>query len=569
MRRRILSLWLPRLAAERTLRRMGGAAEPFAVVAEEANALRLVSVDGAAAAIGLAPGMALTDARAIHPGLLTRLFDPQAEAAFRAGLLRWALRWSPWAGAEPGPPGEGAMALDITGCAHLFGGEAAMAAWMIEDLAGFGLTARAAIADTRGAAWALARFARAIPAAGRSGDAIDAEAHATRIRTPKRGKTLRPALNPLRRKGWERGRAPPAPEPEAAEGAPVIAPSGSVQALLAPLPVAALRLEEKTVAALTRLGLRAVGDLVEIPRAALARRFGADLVRRLDQATGAAPEPVSPVRQAPVFAVRLTLPDPIGLRADIALALDRLLARLCEKLETAQMGARRLRLTIRRADHTSQSEEIGLARPSRTAERIAPLFAAALDRLEAGFGVDAVRLEAVQAEPLAPQQHKGHFDARAEAAARVSAGGGEAFAELMGRIGARIGLERLTRFQPADSHIPEKTFHLSAAAFSEPAQDWTPPPGPRPVLMFPPEPISAAEDGKPPHAFRWRRQTCRAAFVRGPERIAPEWWLDDPGWRSGPRDYWRVETETGARLWLYEAKGGQTPGGWFAQGAFA
>jgi protein ImuB len=293
MRRRILSLWLPRLTAERAIRRMGGVEEPFAVVAEEANALRLISVDAAAAAIGLSPGMALTDARAIHPGLLTRLHEPQAEAAFRAGLLRWALRWSPWAGAEPGPSGEGGMALDITGCAHLFGGEAEMAARMIEELEGFGLTARAAVADTRGAAWALARFARAVPAGDRSGDAIDAEAPATRIRSPKRSKALRP----VRRKGWERGRAVPSPEPEAAEGAPVITPPGGVHALLAPLPVAALRLEAATVAALTRLGLRAVGDILEMPRAALARRFGADLVARLDQATGAAPEPVSPARR--------------------------------------------------------------------------------------------------------------------------------------------------------------------------------------------------------------------------------------------------------------------------------
>ena len=86
---------------------------------------------------------------------------------------------------------------------------------------------------------------------------------------------------------------------------------------------------------------------------------------------------------------------------------------------------------------------------------------------------------------------------------------------------------------------------------------------------FPPSRSAPAADGPPPEHFVWRRRPRRSAAVFGPERITPEWWLDDPAWRSGPRDYWRVETEEGDRLWLFEAKGGEMPGGWFAQGLFA
>jgi protein ImuB len=278
--RRVLCLWLPRLAAERALRRAGldrhgPEPAPFAVVEETASALRLVSVDAAAEALGLGPGLTLADARARHPGLVTRMRDPGAEARFREGLLRWAQRFSPWAGMEDAAPGsgEGGLALDITGCAHLFGGEAEMAGRMTAELAGLGLTARAGIGDGRGAAWALARFAANEPDApppGRGGDAIRADAHATRVRSP--------------------ARSGPARAPVPAAPGTAIAPPGAARAALSPLPVAALRIPAETAGGLRRLGLGRIGDIAGLPRASLARRFGSDLVLRLDQAQVAALE---------------------------------------------------------------------------------------------------------------------------------------------------------------------------------------------------------------------------------------------------------------------------------------
>ena len=144
-----------------------------------------------------------------------------------------------------------------------------------------------------------------------------------------------------------------------------------------------------------------------------------------------------------------------------------------------------------------------------------------------------------------------------------------AMADLMGRLGARIGMESLIRLHPADSHIPEKTALTLAAAWSEPAGDWPAPPAPRPLLMWPPEPVTAPGDPVVPAAFRWRGRDWRLASATGPERIAPEWWLDMPDWRTGTRDYWRVTCTDGVRLWLYFAHGGSKTPGWFCHGAFA
>ncbi|MEM6618015.1 MAG: DNA polymerase Y family protein [Pseudomonadota bacterium] len=548
--RRILSLWFPHLAAERLLRQARGRVmAPFATVAQAGNALTLGSLSPLAAAQGLRPGQPLADARALCPDLLTAPENPLAEAAFLTRLRRWAGRYSPWV-AEERPD---ALLLDITGCAHLFGGEEPLAHTMAEALCALHLTARIGLADTPGAAWALARYAGQASAAHRSGDAIEQEARATRSRA-------------FKRRGTGLAAPPPAPAADDSAGAAVIAAPGNTRRALARLPVAALRIDHDTATNLNRLGIRIVGDLYDLPRAALARRFGAPTLRRLDQATGAEPEPVSPAGRVQHFATRLTLPDPIGLADDIVAGIDRLLPPLCARLEKAARGARSLRLTCLRADHTAQVIEVGLARPSFDPARIRPLLTLRLPDIEPGYGIDVLRLEAHVTEPLTERQHSGHAEAVAQA--RALRDGGDAMADLIGRLGARVGLDRLIRLHPAQSHIPEKTATTMAAAYCQPANDWTRPETPRPVLLFPPEIVTPAKptQGRPPDRFRWRRREFDTASATGPERIAPEWWLDDPAWRLGTRDYWRLETVTGERLWLYEAKG--APGSWFCHGDF-
>lgn len=550
--RRILSLWFPRLGAERLLRQRRALPETaFAVVAEVDNAEVLVSLNALAEGEGLRPGQPLRDARAMCPGLVTAFRNPLAEAQFLTALRRWAGRFSPWVAEEP-PEG---LMIDLTGASHLYGGEQGVLAAVADDCADLGLTVQAGIADTPGAAWALARHAGRAGAAARSGDAIDQEARATRSRAAKRHWT----------KGGNGGVNPvdTAPQRPVAR----VAAPGHLRQALAPLPLAALRIDAATVAGLARLGLRTIGDIMGMPRAGLSRRFGTGLVRRLDQALGLETEPVSPARPPDHFAVRLTLPDPIGLAEDIMAGIDRLLPALSERLTAKGRGARRVRLHLFRSDHSVQEIGIGLARPSAEVDRLRPLLMLKMAEIDPGFGIDAIRIEAHVTEPVHAQQHRGHFDA-AEAAAARQGGQDTALEDLIAKLGVRVGLEAITRLAPADSHIPEKAAQVLAAAWSVPTGDWPAPRVPRPVTVFRPEAVAADDDPMPPAAFRWRRRDLRTASATGPERIAPEWWLDDPEWRSGVRDYWRVETEAGDRLWLYYAHGGAVSGGWFCQGDY-
>lgn len=498
MPRRILSVWLPRLASELALRpremQAAAMAGPFAVVARQGPADLLICLNPTAEAHGLRRGQPLSEARALVPGLITRMDAPQAQARFLQVLRRWALRYAPWAAIE----GSDGLVLDITGAAHLMGGEEALCDDLRARLEAVALSPRLALAGTRGAAWALARFA---------------------------------------------------PQPLTIIGT-------DARAALAPLPPAALRLPEETCAGLARVGLRRVDDLLRLPRAGLTRRFGTEPGLRLDQALGLVGEPVTPAADRPPHAVRMTLPEPIGLKSDVMAGLDRLLARLCERLAETEEGARHLRLELTRTDATRAEAAIALARPMRDPPAMAALFERAVDALDAGFGFDMLRLSAPLTEPLPPAQ-----------LTTTGSLGSDALADLMTRLGNRIGLEGITRFLPAESHIPERAFQIAAAAFTEapPPEAWRMGPR-RPLILFPPEPLSGITGREPPRRFRWRRRWLTTLRATGPERLSPEWWLDDPLWRNGLRDYWRVETAEGPRLWLFNTP--QAPG-WSVQGEFA
>ncbi|MEO1251911.1 MAG: DNA polymerase Y family protein [Pseudomonadota bacterium] len=473
-------------------------ATPFAVVREEKSALRLYSLNEAGAAAGLALGMALADARAVLPTLKTRVAEPERDSAFLQALHRWAGRFSPFVAID----GEDGLCLDITGCAHLFGGEEAMLKEMVGELARLSLRAQGAVADAKGAAFALARQDRAV----------------------------------------------------------VIAPPGETRRALADLPLAALRLERDVVAGLNRLGLARIGDLYEIPRASLARRFGLGLVERLDQALGFVNEPVAPAAPVRTFAARLTLPEPIGLKDDVMAGLARLLDQLNARLEAAGRGMRAARLTARRTDNSEAMIEVGLAKASRDAAMVLRLFERKLDDLDAGFGIELLRLEARGVEPLSARQLTGEPSQQNEGA----------LDELIARLGNRIGFDRVKRFAPRASHIPERAFACEAAIRIEMNEaDWRLAGPPRPLTLFPPERVQAVLPGRPPRAISWRGRKIDIARACGPERIAPEWWRTNPGWAGKPKDYWRIEGAGGERLWLAEDHDAKADGaGWTVCGEF-
>jgi protein ImuB len=343
-----------------------------------------------------------------------------------------------------------------------------------------------------------------------------------------------------------------------------IVPDGKLAEGIGPLPIAALRVDHDTAEALTRVGLTRIADLAHLPRAPLAKRFGPGLVLRLDQALGAQAEPVAAEPDAPHFGVRMTLPEPIGLQSDVMAGLARLLDRLCARLAATHRGARRVRLELRRVDRGTAQVEIGLARPMRDPVRIAALFTKGVEEVDSGFGIDALRLTAPVTEALAPEQIGGGHSIRHD----------DALADLLSSLGNRIGFDRVLRLLPATSLIPERSFLLAPAAYSaaEPIPHHA---GPlRPITLFPPEAVTAVS-GTPPASFRWRRLRFTTLRAAGPERITPEWWFDDPAWRSGLRDYWRIETQEGPRLWLFvtpQAQDWHTATGarnWYVQGEFA
>ena len=472
---------------------------PFALTHRSGNSDHLHCLNTTATARGLSRGMPLADARAICPDLATRPADLYREAAALASLRRWAGRYAPMVAFD----GVDGLMADISGVPHLFGGEMDLREDLQARLERAGLQAASAIAGTRGAAHALARH-----------------------------------------------------------GGGIVADGGLVEGI-GHLPVRALRIDHDTADALTRVGLARIADLVHLPRAPLARRFGTGLVLRLDQALGVQPEPVAAEPYAPHFGVRMTLPEPIGLQSDVMSGLERLLDRLCARLALHQRGARRMRLELRRVDRGTAQIEIGLARPMRDPVRIAALFARGVGEVDAGFGIDALRVTAPLTEVLAPEQIGGGATVRHE----------DALADLLSSIGNRIGFDRVLRLSPATSLIPERSFLLFPAAYSPPEPS-PPRTGPmRPITLFPPEPATAVT-GAPPAGFRWRRMRFTTLRATGPERITPEWWLDDPAWRSGLRDYWRIETREGPRLWLFTtpqkrdwdgARGRQD---WYVQGEF-
>lgn len=481
-------MWFPRLPADRALRTwpVDG---PFVLTLKEANAVRLYGLNAAAERLGLHRGMSFADARAFCPGLQSRPADVIGDGRFLQALRRWATRYCPWVGLE----GEDGLVLDVTGAAHLSGGEAAMLEDMRERLRKAGISVQLGLGDSRGAAWALAHSGGGCAEPGR----------------------------PLES--------------------------------LAGLPVSALRLDDSAGTTLQRLGLRSIGALEAAPRSTLARRFGPGLLLRLDQALGRQPEGIAPLAEPPHYGVRLTFPDPIGLVDDVMAGTARLLDRLCARLKARDAGARVLCLTLRRVDQQARTVELRLAAPLRDAARILPLFERGIGEVDAGYGIDRLRLEATQVEPL-PVEQMNH----------VSAARAGRLDDLVSRIGLRIGLENIQRFLPADSHIPERGFLIAPAAWSRPGGPWVAL-RPRPLRLFPPEPVPGSGP-QPPRQFRWRGMALTTGRATGPERIAPEWWLEDENWQSGIRDYWHVETRQGRRLWMFHTP--QAPR-WFVQGEFA
>ncbi len=358
-------------------------------------------------------------------------------------------------------------------------------------------------------------------------------------------------------------------------------------AMLAPLPLAALRLDMETVLALDRVGLKRIGQILEAPRPPLAVRFGSTLLRRVDQALGREEEAIGPRRPVAALIAERRFAEPISLEEDIAATLASLAAALAQSLETRGEGARAYELALFRVDGAVRRVAVGSSRPVREPGLVLDLFrekfAGLAEEIDAGFGFDMIRLSI----PVSAEAGPAQVDLAGDAVGEADLG------RLIDRIGARLGPERVSRIAHGDSHIPEQA--EIRADIADPATEAAgrrsgaakaPRPShidvwpaesdgdgliDRPLRLFArPEPVeatAAVPDGPPLH-FRWRRAFYRVARAEGPERIAPEWWRDAD---ALTRDYFRVEDSTGHRFWLFREGlyGRETPAPrWYLHGVF-
>lgn len=468
----------------------------------------------AAAELGLRPGMPLADARAMYPNLNVDHVDDAADLHMLEAITDWCSRYTPLTGLTA-PDG---MMLDITGCAHLFGGEEAMRKDIVQRLRAQGFAARASIATTVGAAWGIARFGKA--------GAIANEA---------------------------------------------------TRETLLPLPLAALRLDADKIDALARVGLKKIADIVDRPRAPLAARFGAILLRRLDQAFGTLEEPITPRLPLPPYIAERCFAEPMTQEANVLQTIEHLANDLARRMEERGDGARALQVTLYRVDGAVRHLSVATSKPLRDPRALCRLFkerfSSLTDELDPGYGFDVIRLSVTTAEAAAIAQTD----------IVTSADGSNDIAHLIDRMGVRFGTRRVVRFELQETHIPEfaavavpardnPSAEALAKADALPAQDTLSPA--RPLRLFErPEEIEAiaeVPDG-PPARFQWRRVTHEIAHTEGPERIAMEWWRDDKG-RTLTRDYFRVEDREGRRFWLYREglfDRETTKPRWFMHGLFA
>jgi len=487
-----------------------GSAAPLVVVAKVDNALRLSAVDRRATSLGLTAGMPLANARAMLPALTVTAADEPADRKLLERIADWCERFTPLVALDP----PHALLLDITGVAHLFGGEAAMLDQVRSSLAKQGFAVRGAIAGTTTATRALARYK---------------------------------------------------------DGAS--APSGKEAVFVAPLPVEALNLDPVTTHALRRAGLKTVGQVAPRDRAELTARFGAGMVFTLDNALGRVEQPISPRIPLPDYSVEHQFAEPIVTQGAALAVLKALAPRLAAMLEEYGNGARRLEAGFFRVDGVLRRIVIETGKPTREPAVIERLFREKLDALadplDPGFGYDLIRLSASRVERTDPETIG--LDGNANAERDISC----LIDRMAARFGSRRILtfqpnnthipEAAAVAVPAQYAKPTKAKWETIGDRGEAPR--------RPLRLFAqPEPVDVIAEVPegPPLRFRWRRVLHTVAFAEGPERIAMEWWRHQEP--QPTRDYFRVEDGEGKRFWLYRSGvyGRETAAArWFMHGIFA
>src|SRR5579884_265620 len=418
------------------------------------------------------------------PRRLLCLYLSDTSAQVKARLLPWCHRYSPLVADD----GCGGIVLDITGCAHLFGGEEALLSDIQSRIRRAGHRVRGAIADTLGAAWALARYSRQVIASGSE---------------------LPQALNPL--------------------------------------PVEALRLPEEVTRALRRVGLSTIAAFQKVGRQALVTRFGSGILLRLDQAFGKAEETITPYRRHPPYSARRMLAEPVATTSAVEYILHDLLQEICARLEKEHLGARRLDLDCYRIDGTVAVCTISTSKPVRSVKHLIRLFSEKLDGIDAGFGIETFILSVQNIDRFDPSQLTlPQFDPHSLPDSTVL---DELIDRIGVRLGFQhVARMRICESLLPEYSVEFR----SVSAGEMPSALWPEYRIRPVYWVDPPVHIEVAtiHPGGGPVQFRLRGDTHRVVKAEGPERLTPEWWrLQSLHWES--RDYYRIEDDRGCRFWIY------------------
>lgn len=495
---RYLSIWFRHLLTDGyALQQPGLNNIPFVMASPEHGRMVIQAVNAVAEADGIHAGMVVADARVIFPSLQVVDAKEGMEEELLNLLAEWCLRYTPDVAIDL-PDG---LVLNITGCPHLWGGERAYLKDLVLRLRGMGYDARAAIADTVGAAWAVARYGKITP----------------------------------------------------------LIENGGQKETLVTLPPAALRLEQVVTERLHKLGLYTIGSFIDMPRSTLRRRFGPEILTRIDQALGTVAERIQPIRPMPPYEERLPCLEPIRTARGIEIAISRLLEKLCLRLYREGKGLRTAILTCHRIDHERQQISISTGRPSRNTEHLFKLFELQIPTIKPALGIELFLLEAGITETLTATQ---------ETLWNATGSDEKAVAELLDKIAGKVGADKVHRYMPSEHYWPERSYKEAVSLQDQPATAWRTD-RLRPVCLLPrPEKIevSVPLPDYPPLLFRYGGKPYRIVKADGPERIEQEWWLEE----GLHRDYYAVEDEGGARYWLFRSGHfDHEQSGWYLHGFFA
>ena len=556
--------------------------------------------------------MSVAHATALLPAaarVVLRDHAPVEDAAALLALARWAVRFSPTV-APDDPDG---LILDVTGCRRLYGGDEALAELVASSIRSLGLDARVAIAPTIGAAWGVARFAvdekrnnAKAQRAQRESKEEKAD-HSYGVQSEGTTRQMRPVARNFAAVSM------PVDGPALSGSSSSFAPSLRPSRLCVPpafrvvseeewpelferLPIAALRVEPKIVEELAEVGIDHVGQLLAVPREEIASRFDADVLLRIDQATGEAMEALRPVRYSEPASVVLRFAGPTTQFEAIEMAVRQLVEELSTKLQKREAGARRIVLEVERLDENLRlefaQESLTLSRPSRNARHLWNLLRPRIERLHLGEGVEALTLTA-RRTALLPHEQEQLDGSSDESEAATTARLHEAAGQLIDLLESRLGPPAVLAGEIVQTHIPEASFRFrpasegglkmtpapradsrvsspdpAAAGAVEATSTFIPLPGDRPTVLFDePEAVAVTllQPEGPVIGLQWRR-LHRITTAIGPERIGRRWWHFRLTRRQPARDYYRLQDEEGLWLWVYRSRFSRK---WFVHGVWS